>query len=166
MGMKLYEIASDLRDILEYAEDESYKDTVEALQMEFEEKVDSIACYIKEIQAEAEAIKAEEKKLAERRKTKENRASSLKQYLYNEMKTTGMKKIETPRSVLSIRKSQVSLVIDNEDLFVDACLVGGLTSFIKENKPTLNKIAIKEAIKNGMELEGARLEAGESLILK
>ena len=46
-----------------------------------DEKLDNIGAYIKNLMAEAEAIKAEEKKLADRRRVIENKVERLKAYV-------------------------------------------------------------------------------------
>ncbi|MBR7083700.1 MAG: siphovirus Gp157 family protein, partial [Oscillospiraceae bacterium] len=48
------------------------------LLMAKEEKIENVACWIKNLTAEAEAIKAEKEKLAERQKQAEAKAESLK----------------------------------------------------------------------------------------
>jgi hypothetical protein len=70
-------------DTEEDAEDieQAWFDTLEGIEGEFECKAESVAQYIKELNAEAEAIKAEEKKLSARRKAKENAAIRMKDYL-------------------------------------------------------------------------------------
>lgn len=165
--MKLYEIAQELREMLEVADNEDYKDTIEGLHLEFADKVDSVACYIKELQAEAEAIKAEEKALADRRKAKEDKVESLKQYLCNEMSVAGTKKVETARNVLSIRKTAPSVKIDDEKALIEIAKSSECMDWMLSYKePTLNKTAIKDFLKDGGVFEGVRLEAGESLVMK
>lgn len=62
--MKLYEYAEQYEALKQMAEDESIppealEDTLESIDDEFETKVDSIACIIKDELATAEAIKKE-----------------------------------------------------------------------------------------------------------
>lgn len=164
--MKLYEITSELRQLLEIDDQEYYLDTIEALELEFEQKVDGIACYIKELQSECEAIKLEEKNLNERRKVKETKIESLKIYVMNEMKAVGKKKIETTRNVLSIRKTAQSIKFENEKELIDRMSKENDNRFLKYSQPTLDKTKIKEYIKDGGNIDGVWLEAGESFNLK
>ena len=53
-------------------------EALEALEMERDRKVSNIACWIKQLDAEAEAIKAEKKKLADRQTAKENKSKALR----------------------------------------------------------------------------------------
>ena len=71
-----------------------------------------MAAYIKNLEAEAKAIKDEELKLYGRRKAKENHASRLKDYLAEAMAVSGHSKLETPRVKLMTRISQAVNVTD------------------------------------------------------
>ena len=62
--MKLYEISSQYNQFLQAVENgdipiEAVSDTLEAIEGEFEDKADNIACLIKNKEAEMLAIKAE-----------------------------------------------------------------------------------------------------------
>lgn len=168
MSIKLYEITNELREVLETIQDNpeqevDYKDTLEAIQLEFEEKADHVACYIKELYAEAAAMKAEEKKLADRRKVREKQAAHLEKYLHNEMNTIGKKKIETSRNVISIRKTPASVQLEAD--FVLWALDNN-DDLLTYSDPTPNKTMIKELLKAGVELPGASLVSGESFSIK
>lgn len=167
--MKLYEITSMIRTVLDcMTEDqeatEAYQDTLEGLHMAFEEKADNVACYVKELLAEAEAIKAEEKKLAERRKQKEKQVESLKKYLQNEMHLAGMKKLETTRNVLSVKKNPPSVKIQDERLFIENYRNAHVVKM--EVVETIDKVALKECLKAGEVFPGAELVSGESFCIK
>ena len=87
--MNLYEINSKLESAFMACIDpetgEVIGDTAEldALQIQRDEKVENIACLIKNLKAEAEAIQNEERKLKSRRQACENHADWLKKYLAN-----------------------------------------------------------------------------------
>lgn len=53
---------------------------LEQLQLDRKTKIDNIAVYVKNLEAEAVAIRAEEKRLKERREAKERKAERLKNY--------------------------------------------------------------------------------------
>lgn len=88
--------------------EEALTDTLESITSLLDEKADNIACWIKQLTAEAEAIKAEEDKLAERRKRKLKRAERLTEYLSECLTNAGRTKIETPRNVISFQKVWLS----------------------------------------------------------
>ena len=54
---------------------------LDKLQMERDTKLENVACWIKDLKAEAEALKNEKQALAERQKVAENKMESLKKYL-------------------------------------------------------------------------------------
>lgn len=166
--MKLYEIANDYLVLMEAIEngdipEECIADTLEAVKATLEDKADNIACLLKNIDAEVLAIKAEEKRLAERRKTKQNAYERLKEYLSEQLLKAGLNKIETARNRISFRKNE-AVNIGNEDEFVKWAL---------DNRPDLlkfsyeaSKTAIKEAIKDGEVFEGAELRTNYNIQIK
>lgn len=128
---------------------------LEQLEGEYLDKLEGCALWIKNEQAEVEALKSEEKKLAERRRIKENKIESLKDYMLRSMKDTDTSKLETSRVALSTRKSQ-RVIVDDEDLIpVDYLVL----------KQTVNKTELKKALKAG-EVEGAHIEEFTNLTLK
>ena len=113
--MKLYEITElfmRFASMVENGEieEDAIADTLESIEGELEEKADNIACLIKSWQAEAEAIKAEEKALAERRKVKENQINNLK----IEQIESSIDKID---SLLSLEQKQNQLNIEHFQFF-------------------------------------------------
>ena len=80
--MKLYESENAIRECIDMETGEIIDiDRLNELQMEREAKIENVACWIKDLKAEAEAIKAEKMALAERQKVAENKAESLKNWL-------------------------------------------------------------------------------------
>lgn len=157
--MKLYEIREEILRLGELDIDEqTMNDTLESLQFELEEKADNIACLIKTLQAETEAIKAEAKNLTERAKAKEAKADKLTQYLFDTFKAVGADKIETARNVIAIKKNPCSVVLD-EGFYIDEYMVEKIS--IQPDKEN-----IKDELKNGVVIAGARLEQKERLAIK
>ena len=80
--MTLYEIDSAIMDCFDAETGElTNPEAFENLQVERSQKIENIACWIKDLTADAAAIREEEKALAERRKVMENKAANLKDYL-------------------------------------------------------------------------------------
>ena len=161
--MKLYEIATDYENLMLAIEngdipEEALADTLESIVSLLEDKADNIACLIKNLTAEAEAIKAEEDKLKARRTAKLKRAERLTEYLSYTLQKSGHTKIETARNVIAFRKNPPSVVFDNEAAFIEWAMEH-CDSLLNYGKPTVNKTAIKTAINEGLELEGVRIES-------
>lgn len=122
---------------------------LEQLQEDRRTKLENIALYIKNTEAEAKAIKEEETKLATRRKRLENKAERLRALMITSMKEANDPELATARCKAKIKDNEVTLIEDLE-LIPD--------EYIKvtvEKKP--DKTAIKKAIKAGQEVAGASL---------
>jgi hypothetical protein len=131
---------------------------LETLQLERGEKVENIAIYIKSLDSDAAAIKAEEKNLQARRQAKERKAERLREYLKSSLLAFGDKKFETARVALSFRTSKQVIVADMEKLD---------KSFIKEKvEYAADKTAIKKAIESGATVDGAYIEEKQNLNIK
>ena len=168
--MKLYEIAADYQNLLDAIEngdipEEALVDTLESITTLLEDKADNIACIIKELTAEAEAIKAEEDRLAERRKRKLKRAERLTQYLSDTLLQNGIPGLETARNSITFRKTPGKVVFDDEKAFIEWANEHA-TDFLIYAKPTVNKNQIKAAINSGEKIEGVYLESKLNISIK
>lgn len=133
-------------------------DTVKlaALDEERNTKISNIACWIKDLGAEAEAIKAEKMALAKRQESAERKQEQLKRYLQAALEG---EKFKDSRCSISYRKSESVEIDDSLDL---STLPDDLVKV--EYKPS--KTAIKEAIKAGLDIEGCHLVAKENILIK
>ena len=160
--MTLYEIQDNIRKAIEQGFDEETGEildtnALEALEIQRDEKIENIALFIKNLKAEAEAIKAEKMNLAKRQQTAENRAEWLKQYL---TKCLDGEKFFTPKVAISYRKSQTVELIDGLD-------VSQLPhQFLREIAPEVDKTALKDALKEGQEIYGVYLQEHTNTIIK
>lgn len=127
----------------------------EALQMERDQKIEGMCCYIKNKIAEADAIDAEANILSHRsgviRKEVERCKSYLAGALYGE-------KFETPRCKITWRKSEICNVLSMDEI----------PDEYKRTKVTVDadKTAIKKAIKAGAEVPGAEVIQKLNMTLK
>lgn len=178
--MKLYEISGQFAQLFDRLEDltdedmtdeersdfeQAWFDTLEVIEGEFELKAESIALYIKDLSARAEAIKAEEKRLAARRKTCENRAAGLKVYLKNCMEQMKLKKVETARAKVSLRGTAPSLIIADEPAFIAMLEDTGREELLKYSQPEIRKNEVKALIKAGEQFDGAELVPGQTVVI-
>lgn len=165
--MKLYELAEQYNALLEMDDlpDDALADTLEAIGGEFEDKADGIACMIKEAKAASAAIKAEIDALDARRKAKDSLARRLSDYLLQQMQAVGRQKIETARNCVTVAKKAPSLKIDDENAFIVWAALDH-DEYIKYKSPEIDKTAVRDAIKGGKDIPGARLEGGYRLAVK
>ena len=158
--MTIYEIDEKILNCIDLETGEIIDiDKLNEMQLEKDAKIENVACWIKELKAEAEAIKAEKLALAERQKVAENKAESLKKWLAFALNG---EKFKTAKCSVSFRKTE-SVEVTEE----------GLSNLMKEHDelltykaPEPNKKAIKDAIKDGLNVEGVRLECNTSTIIK
>lgn len=157
--MTLYEIDANLFAILEnVTEDgeipEELFAELDELQMMRNAKIENIALFVKNLTADAEAIKAEKLMLEDRQRAKLRKAESLKQYL--EYALSGQK-FESPRVVVSWRKSQAVVLTDESQIPVQ---------YLEPQAPKIIKTEISKALKAGGEVPGAVLETRQNLQIK
>lgn len=166
--MKLYELANDYLALLNAIDndelpEEAIADTLEAITASIEDKADSIACLLKNLDADCKAIKAEEERLAERRKAKEKSHERIKQYLSDTLQIAGIDKIETARNRITFRKSGVVEVA--EDVFIEWAQKNR-DDLLTYSAPKVNKTEIKKALKGGAEIVGAELRVNSNIQIK
>lgn len=156
-----------IEDPVRYKENllQSWYNTLEAIEGDFDTKAENIAVAIKGIKAEAEALKAEKQAIEKRRKSKENQVNSLVKYLKTSMHNVGRNKIDTAKASISLRNTAGSLVIDDELGFITWAQKAN-DNLLKYSLPEIRKDAVKNIVKNGDEVPFARIEANEALIIK
>lgn len=153
----IYELtaqAAALQQMLEAEEidEATYNDTIEAL--DIKDKVQSICCVIKNIEAQAVAIKAEKDRLAKKQKTAENAVKRLKESLVYHMQVTNQAKVKTTLFNVALSSSKSLKVID-ETMIPQEYLI-----------PQPDKVdvaGIRKALKDGAEIFGVEFEENPSL---
>lgn len=171
MGMTLYDIDAQIAALDGAAEDDmlidaetgeliSVSQALDALRMEREAKLENVACWVKNLCAEADAIREEENRLIKRRKAAETKAANLKAWLLAAMTredgTTD--KLKTGRVAISVKRNPPSTVVD-DDLLPSTYKVAKITY-------QANKDLIKRELLAGGEVPGAHLEYGRSVVIK
>ena len=145
--MKLYEILAALENCVDQETGEIIDiEALDALEMQYEKKVSDIACWVKNLRAEAGALKNEKDALAKRQKVCENKADSLQKYLDSILNGA---KFKDERVSISYRRSE-SVEVD------DAAIDELPARFIKIEKSVM-KTPLKDALKGGQTFDGVRL---------
>lgn len=158
--MTIYEIDEKILNCIDLETGEIIDiDKLNELQLEKDAKIENVACWIKELKAEAEAIKAEKLVLAERQKVAENKAESLKKWLAFALNG---EKFKTAKCSVSFRRSE-SVEVTEEGL---EALMKEHDELLTYKAPEPNKKAIKDALKDGLSVEGVRLGCNTSVIIK
>lgn len=154
---KEYLVAMDSMEINEDGEILN-ADAIELAEGAFLDKAESVAIYIKSLQAEAKAHKGEEALQKKKREACEKKAEWLTHYLDINMKAAEISSHKTARVNLSYRKSD-KVVLEDEMLIPD-----DFKEYVTEVK--ISKADIKKAIKAGEIVPGVRLEICENLQIK
>lgn len=164
--MRLYESTEQYLTLEDMAYDpevdeQTLKDTMEALWGEIEEKADGYAKIIRGMQYDIEALKAEEERLHSRRKSLESRVKCLKDNLEFNMREMGKTKFKTELFSFSIQKNG-----GLQPLVIDGCLDDIPGKFLIPQPPVPNNEAIRSLLAE-RQVEWAHLEPrGESLRIR
>ena len=160
-SISLYEMTKDLIELIETEEinEEAKEEIMEAIKLQIENKAENIIAVIRNYESRIEAVKNEEKRLAEYRKSEEKKLERLKEYTITCMEMLDHKKLDTNLGRISLRKKPASLNIVDEDL---------IPNEYKEIVQTIkiDKAQIKKDLKD-KKIKGVELVEGEnSLIIK
>lgn len=116
-NLSLYEITSGFPALMESEEitQEEKEKIQEELTVLLQQKSQNIIGYTKNIELTISAMKEEEKRISDNRKSLENKLINFKKYVKECMEKNNITKIETALGTLSITKSPTSVEIVNED---------------------------------------------------
>lgn len=136
---------------------EELEEMANNLNIAIEEKSDNYVKMIKNLDADVEAYKNQEKIFNKKRKTAENKIAWLKKNLQASMELQGRKKVETELFTISIQKNTPALDITSEDNIGD--------EYYKIER-TLNKRDLLNDIKEGLIIDGVGIKQTESLRIR
>lgn len=157
--MKLYEITNSINQVKKFVDNQDeLNEYLEQLDLELQDKAKNIFMLIKNIEAPVVAIDDEIKRLSEMKKSYQSKASNLKNYISYTMQKNGIEKIESDIVKFSFRKSETIEIIDES-------MIPSEFINIKEVK-TVDKIAIKKAIKAGNNVRGVECLVHKNLQIK
>lgn len=161
--MNLYELTAvyqRLQDQIESGED--YEGILAVIGDEIEAKADGYARVIRNMEGSIDSFKAEEKRIAEKRKVLEAAVEKLKKNLFDSMKRTGKEKFKTDLFTFAIQKNggKIPVIVDVKD-----------TSELPDDLVKITESPDLEAIRKYIEQTGDLTyahfgERGESLRIK
>ncbi len=155
--MTLYEIDQAILECLDEETGEIIdEEKLTALNMEREKKISNVACWIKDLKAEAEALKVEKQNLAKRQAVCENKAESLKRWLA--IALNGAKYKDSKCSVGYRKSTSVNFGINFD--------FNTLPEDLKKITVEPKKNEIKQAIKDGLQIDGVTLEESNNIIVQ
>lgn len=160
--MKLYEIPTKIRAALDGIDCDPetgeilQADALHAVEAEASDKIEATALYLRELDAEAKAAKDEADRMIARVKSMQKRSDYLKSMLLDALHATG--KVKTARVTVSIRTTKAVEIAEGADL------PEAYTTVKTTVSP--NKVAIKQALLDGVEVPGCELIERESVSIR
>ena len=160
----LYEIDQDILDCVDMETGEILDaEKLDALQMERETKLEGVSLWVKDLTAEANAVKEDADKLTARKRALDNKIQALKSWL---LIALNGEKLKTPRcNVYQTHSTRVS-VEDEAELIKFLETLDEPEKFLRFREPELRKDEIKKALKDDVIIPGASLETTESVVIK
>lgn len=161
--MNLFELTEEYKKILELAEDGDIDPEIIAFHLDdiggaIEEKADGIAFVISRLEGDAETIKKEAARLADRQKAITGNISWLKKYLETAMRETGKTKFKTANHNFGIQKNPPSVML------VDGMPIPA--RYLIQQEPKVDKRAILAELKTGKTLDFAVLSQTDGLRIR
>ena len=158
--MTLYEMSNQARELYELLESEvideqTYNDTIESIGIE--EKLESYCKVIRQLEAEAEMMKAEKEKLAAKQKALENNVARLKGTILYYMDSKNTTKEDAGVFKVSVSESKACNIVDESKIPED---------YLITQAPKLDKSNMLKALKEGIKIDGAELQINRSIRIK
>ena len=163
--MNLYELTEQYLEIQKMIDEgvpvEQLTDTLDGIETGLEEKAGNILYLIKNALGDIEKIKAEEKRLAEKRKMADKHVVRLKEYLIENMTAQNKPKIDNGIIKCSIIKPKPLLVLTDESAVPDSFKKISVTSAIDKKE----LLAYLKELPEGEKVEGAEIGQSKCSIL-
>lgn len=186
--LTLYQIHDELEawsNSLDLAESDDERAEIQARISEYLQmgraKVDRFSAFLAHLEAQADLCRAEEKRIAARRRAIERVQEHLERYAISTMEQLGIRKMEGSTSSLALRQRPASVRILDEAAIPDAykhatvhCAAEHLPILLEAlpvdawsvDTTDPDKDAIKRAIKSGVDVPGATLALGGNSLVR
>ena len=153
--MNLYEINAEILGCVDAETGEIFDvDKFEELSLTRDAKIENICLWIKNLKAQAEALKAEKESFAQRQKAAETKMESLKRYISTYLEGTAF---ESTKVKVSFRKSE-SVEIMEGALIPD--------EYLRFKEPEVNRTGLKAALKSGVQIAGVSIVENQNIQIK
>lgn len=163
--MKLYDIQTQYQTILDQFQDVESPEQIDALTEElsaiqdaFESKAEAYCVIYRTLTATAEAFKAEEDRLKQRRQYAEAAAERVKRGLESAMLALDIRKMDAGTFSPAIQKNAPSVDVQNEEAIPEKYLI--------PQSPKIDKRLILIDLKAGAVIEGCEIKQTESIRIK
>ena len=141
-------------------DDETLQEVFDNTAEELAVKLEGYCKFIKNLESDIAGLKAEEKRLAEKRRTMENTIERAKSAMQNAMATAGEKKIPCGSFTVALQNNPPKCVIDVSVADIPS-------KYLIPQEPTIDKKLLLEDLKaSGEQVPYAHIEQGESLRIR
>ena len=153
--MNLYEIDAEILNCVDVETGEIFDiDRFEELSMTRDAKIENICLWIKNLKAQAEALKFEKDAFAQRQKAVETKMESLKRYITGYLEGTAF---ESAKVKVSFRKSEVVEIMEGAVI---------PDEYLRFKEPEVNKTELKTALKKGVQIAGVSIVENQNIQIK
>ena len=158
--MNIFEMtvmANELYELLTSGEidEQTFNDTLEA--MGTEEKLESYCKVIRQLEADAEMLKAEKERIEKKKKTVDASIDRMKKAVIDFMKASGSTKSTAGTFTVSLSTSKAVNILDESKVPV---------RFLVEQAPKIDKSSIRAELMSGAEIEGCELQVSEGVRIR
>ena len=155
--MKLYEITDAYLSLDEVEKTDEIIKVLDGIKEEFDKKAENTVKVIRNFEADIQALRDEEKRLADKRRSLEKKKEDLKEYLYFNMERLKVRKVNAGIFDINIQKNPQSIKILDEATIPDKYKIASYK---------LDKKTLKDDIKDGLEIEGVSLVQTEGIRIR
>ena len=160
--MNLYEMTNEIRRLYELLTEENNEDTEQIIadaieSIEADKKVEGYCQVIKQLQADAEMLKAEKQRIDRNKATAENGIERMRNALRDFLEAANLDKVKAGTFNVSMRETASVNIINELDL---------PEKYLIPQMPKADKAAIKEALNNGEKIDGAELQFKKGVTIR
>lgn len=164
-GTQLSETVEMIQDLLEEgisADDERIQELLEKMvseEVDWENKAINVAKFLNQLSLDVAQIDSEIERLTKKKKSNESAHKNLHDLLMWQMESFGKLEIKNPLLSIKVKENPPSLIVERDDLVPEKFKT-------KKEVVSVNKNAIKLALKEGEVIEGVKLINTKKLTIK
>lgn len=167
--LTLYQISAEYRSAADTLaeldmDEQTIADTLESISGDLTVKAQNVAFVIRNLEASAQQISVAVEHMNARAQALEKRAERVREYLLMNMQMAGVQKIECPYFKLAVKENPPKVIVEHEQLIPAAYMTDPAPPPPPPAKP--DKKLIAQALKDGHDVPGCKLELGKRLEIK
>lgn len=156
--MNIYSLKSELQNLMALSDEvgaDAIRDTIDGMSGDITEIIDESVKYIKNIELLEKSAKEEAQRIKEREKRFSAIADSARSAVSRVIELSGKKSFTSALFTVTLAKGR-----EKVDIFDQGCIPDEFMEVEVTEKPDKKRIA--EAIKNGLDVPGAKIVVGEN----